>query len=378
VLTAAEIGRRLKDAREAAHFSLESTAAAAGLSVDLVRRCEQGRDLSAGAIACLAATYGYSEDGLLGGEVRETAVSVLFRGDPRADELAAHLGRLAAICREQTQLEDLLGIPARGRVVGFAPAGPPAPRPWRQSEALAISTRNELGLGVAPIRSMSGLFEELGIRLVWTDRLPEEVQGVSLHDPDVGPSVIANLNGRRHVWWTLRSTLAHELCHILYDRQPAAPLGIASRRDQRDDLEQRANAFGVYFLAPRDGVRRLLMARGCRPYELDRTDVHAVMSHFGLGKEAATAHLMHLDWITNEQRHTLLTHRYPAEPQDNAESPDVQPDWAPYLALGVDLERLSVVRTAERAYERGVITLGRLREALGLSPFADLEAALTG
>ena len=378
MLTAAEIGRRLKDAREAAHISLESAAAATGLSIDLVRRCEQGRDLAAGYIAKLAATYGYSEEGLLGGDVRETSVSVLFRGDPRADDLAAHLGRLAAICREQTQLEDLLGIPARGRVAGFAPAGPPAPPPWRQSEALAISTRNELDLGVAPIRSMSGLFEELGIRLVWTDRLPEEVQGVSLHDPEVGPSVIANLNGRRHLWWTLRSTLAHELCHILYDRQPAAPLGIASRRDQRDDLEQRANAFGVYFLAPREGVRRLLMARGCRPYELERTDVHAVMSHFGLGKEAATAHLMHLDWITGEQRDHLLAHRYPAEPQDDAESPDVQPDWAPYLALGVQLERLSVVRTAERAYERGVITLGRLREALGLSPFADLEAALTG
>ena len=370
------IGQTLRDAREATGISIEVAAAASGLSEELVRSCEAGNDLTAARVASLAAIYGYSEESLLLGKPSDTSVSVLLRGDPNPAEIILHLGRLASICREHTILEDLLGMPARGRVAGFAPAGPPAPPPFQHAEELANRTREAIGLGQAPIRSMSGLFEELGIRLVWTDRLPETIHGMSLHDPAVGPSVIANLAGRRNAWWTLRSTLAHELCHLLYDRQPAVPLGIASRREQRDDIEQRANAFGVYFLAPREGVRRLLMGRGCRPYELDRTDVHAVMMHFGLGKEAATLHLKHLDWLTAEQRASLLAHRYPTEPADDTESPDVQSDLQPYIRLGVDLERLSLVRTAVRAHERGLITPGRLREALQLSPFAELDPVL--
>jgi len=376
--TAAEIAARLRQVREAASISVEIAARAAELTPEIVRAVERGQALTAGRIAALANVYGYSEEDLLDDAPAETSVSVLLRGDPHAEDLALHLGRLTAVCREYTQLEELLGSPAQGRIVGFSPAGPPVPPPWRHGEELATHTRKELGLGIAPIRSMSALLEQLGVRLVWTDLLPEEVQGLSLHDPLVGPSIVANINGRRHMWWTLRTTIAHELCHILYDRVPTAPLGIASRHNQRDDLEQRANAFSVYFLAPREGIRALLMSRGSIPFQLHRSDVHAVMMHFGFGKEAATAHLLHLDWISRPQRDKLLDRSYPTEPEDDSESPHSQPDLATYLGLGVPLERVSLVRVAERAHERGVITTGRFREALGLSPFADLRSVLTG
>lgn len=355
---------------------MDVVAAAVGIAVNDLRACEDGHGLSAPRIAQIAALYGFSEQDLLDGALEDSAVSVLLRGDPAANELILHLGRFAAICHEQTVLEDLLGMSARGRVAGFAPAGIPTLPAHKQGEDLARRTRELLQLGIAPIRSMSGLLLELGIRLVWTDRLSEDVYGLSLHDPTVGPSVIANFNGRKQQWWTLRSTLAHELCHVLYDRVPAAPLGIASRRDQRGDVEQRANAFGVHFLAPRVGIQQLLMDRGARPYELDRTDVHAVMMHFGFGKDAATWHLKHLDWITESQRVSLVQKRYPTEPEDDVESPHAQPDLRPFIELGVPWERLGLVRPAVTAYGRGLITLGRLREALGLDPFVDVRAAL--
>jgi Zn-dependent peptidase ImmA (M78 family)/transcriptional regulator with XRE-family HTH domain len=378
MLTAIEIAARLKTARENARITVATAAIAADLSADDVQDMEQGRGLTSGRIAALANVYGYSEEDLLEAQPSENSVSVLLRGDAHADELALHLGRLTAICREYTQLEELLGAPAQGRIAGFSPAGPPPPPPWRHGEDLAMRTRTELGLAIAPIRSMSGLLEQLGVRLVWTDRLPADVHGLSLHDPHVGPSIVANQNGREQQWWTLRTTLAHELCHILFDREPTVPLGIASRRNQRDDLEQRANSFSVYFLAPREGVRELLMSRGCIPSKLHRSDVHAVMMHFGLGKEAATAHLMHLNWISRPQREHLLELSYPTEPTDDTESPHSQPDLAVYLQMGVSLERVSLVRLVERAYERGEITTGRLREALDLSPFDNLQSVLVG
>ena len=376
-LSASQIGARLRQAREGAHLQVGVAARASELTVSQLEDAERGVGLTVEVVRRVAMAYGFAEEDLFtdtGDAIIDTAVSVLLRGDPHSDELALHLGRLAAVCREQTLLEELLGQSARGRVTSFAHAGEPSHPAYRQAEALAGQTRGVLDLGMAPVRSMSGLFQEIGVRLVWTDRLPEEIQGLSLHDPQVGPSVIANLRGRAGQWWTLRSTLAHELCHILYDRVPARPLGITSRKDQRDDLEQRANAFAIYFLAPRSGVRQLLMDRGRRPYELDHNDVHALMMHFGLGKDSATRHLTNLDWITEDQRRSLLGRRYPTEQDSDMESPFSQSDLIPFIGLGVDCERLGLVRPAVTAYERGLITRGRLLEALGLSPFADVDA----
>ncbi|HEX2685178.1 MAG TPA: hypothetical protein VHN14_01105 [Kofleriaceae bacterium] len=100
------------------------------------------------------------------------------------------------------------------------------------------------------------------------------------------------------------------------------------------------------------------------------------MMHFGFGKDAATWHLQHLDWITENQRIALVQKRYPTEPEDDIESPHSQPDLRPFIELGVPWERLGLVRAAVTAYGRELITLGRLREALGLDPFVDVTPAL--
>jgi Zn-dependent peptidase ImmA (M78 family) len=374
-----EIGGRLTLARTQARLSTGLVAKAAGVTEAELAACEAGQGLTAGRLAALAGVYGLAEEDLAGEDaLPQTAVGVLLRGDPHPEELALHIGRLASICREQTVLEDLLGAPARGHVADFSPAGDPSPPAHKQGEELADKVRDVLQLGLAPIRSMTSLLADLGIRLVWTDSLGEEIQGLTLHDARIGPSIIANIRGRKNQWWTLRSTLAHELCHVLFDRVPASPIGIASRRDQRESVEQRANAFGVYFLAPRRGVARLLMDRGCRPFELDHNDVHAVMSQFGLGKDAVTWHLKHLDWITEDQRQDLLGRPYPTEPQADNESPEAQPLLGPFIELGVHLERLALVAQATTAWSRGLITEGRLRESLGLDPFTNLGGVLAG
>lgn len=379
MLDAQQIGARLAEARERAGLTLDVAADAVGLTRDELAACEAGSGLTSRRLAALGEIYGLAEEELAGtGKLSDTAVSALLRGDPQGNELAPHLGRFASICRERTRLEDLLGAPARGRVPAFSPAGEPTSPPHAQGEVLARHVRQELDLGLSPIRSMTSLLSDLGIRLVWTDRLDESIQGISLNDPKVGPSIVANVRGRQRLWWTLRSTLAHELCHVLFDRVPAAPLGLASRRAQREPIEQRANAFGIYFLAPREGVARFLMDRGSRPYELDRHDVHALMMHFGLGKDAATLHLKHIDWITVEQRADLLQRRYPTEPEADVESPEAQPGLSRFIELGTPLERLGLVWPALAAHSRGLITEGRVREALGLDPFVDLSAALSG
>jgi Zn-dependent peptidase ImmA (M78 family)/transcriptional regulator with XRE-family HTH domain len=375
MLSPQDIGARLKALREEAHLSAEVAARAAGVPAEELLGIEAGEGRSLSALIRVAQVYGLTEVDLYAPQAPAfTAVSVILRGESGDGELALHLGRFAVICREYTELEDLLKVPARGQITRFAPAGPPSDPPYVQAEDLADRVRQALRLGVAPIRSMVALLSELGIRLVWTERLPEDVKGLSFHDPRVGPSVVVNAS--RRAWWTLRSTIAHELCHILFDRVPASPFGTVSRRAPSLPLEQRADAFAYYFLAPREGVQHFFETRGRTPFELDRSDVHAFANHFALGIEAATWHLKHLGWLTEQQRRELVAQRYPIEPDMDTESPWASPELAPFMALGVELERLGLVPLALTAYARDLITQGRLREVLGLSPFDDLEPLL--
>jgi Zn-dependent peptidase ImmA (M78 family) len=52
-----------------------------------------------------------------------------------------------------------------------------------------------------------------------------------------------------------RFTMAHELCHLLYDRGKEQKVAIASGPWAPKDIERRANAFAAMFLMPRDLVR---------------------------------------------------------------------------------------------------------------------------
>jgi Zn-dependent peptidase ImmA (M78 family) len=380
MLTAGEIGARLRAMRDDARLDEGTAAKAARLSVEELRAVEEGRPARARVLARLAAAYGLAEEDLAAAEPPgATAVSVLLRGEVEDKaELALHLGRLALVCREQTVLEDILGIRSRGWVTHFPPAGPPSDPTHEQAEELANKVRSDLSLGTAPIRSMSQFLGELGVRLIWTDQLGEDIRGLSFNDPRVGPSVVVNVGGtRRRAWWSLRSTIAHELCHVLFDRVPTAPFGTVSRRRSNLSIEQRADAFAYYFLAPREGVARFLReSLGRVPYELDRNDIQAFANHFALGIEASTWHLRNLGWLSESQRQHLVQLKYPIEPELDTESPWANTALKPFIEKGVELERLGLAHLAVTAFSRGRITEGRLHESLGLSPFEDLSSLI--
>ncbi len=373
MISATTIGRRLRALREYSRLDAGSIADAVGVSVEALEAIEEGRGLTSLTLSRVAQFYGLLDSDILAESFTpKTAVGALFRGEP-GRSLLSHVGRFASIAREQAALEALLGVPKPTWISKFSAAGPPSDPPWGDGKRFAGMARKKLELGYAPIRSMSGLLTRIGIRLLWTAQDDWSAQGLTLYDDRTGPTVVINVAGCKEQWWWMRTTLAHELCHVLFDHEPARPLGVVSRRDSRVPVEQRANAFAAYFLAPEVEVERFLKARGCPRKELTQLDVHALMAHFGIGKETATAHLQNLDWISREQRHRLLTKSYPVGWKADTESPWEQPDTARFWDAGVELERLSVAEPAMRAYARGLITEGYLREVLGLSPFANMD-----
>jgi hypothetical protein len=91
----------------------------------------------------------------------------------------------------------------------------------------------------------------LGIEVSGIDLSDDEVRAVSVFGPTQRPHVFYN---RRTRWGqsdaVQRFTLAHELCHLLLDREHGDELAIATGPWAPVGIEQRANAFAAAFLMP--------------------------------------------------------------------------------------------------------------------------------
>jgi Zn-dependent peptidase ImmA (M78 family) len=95
-----------------------------------------------------------------------------------------------------------------------------------------------------------------------------------------------------------RFTLAHELCHLLFDRGEDRKVAVASGPWAPRDIERRANAFAAMFLMPPDLVRR-----ACRDASsLSTLDGVSEVAHkLHMSVTATIHHLANLniiDWTT--------------------------------------------------------------------------------
>lgn len=91
----------------------------------------------------------------------------------------------------------------------------------------------------------------------------EDIRAVSVFGPTQRPHIFCN---RRTRWGTSgaveRFTLAHELCHLLLDREYGDELAVASGPWAPVAIEQRANAFAAAFLMPTWLLRDALASTG--------------------------------------------------------------------------------------------------------------------
>lgn len=197
-----------------------------------------------------------------------------------AQEVHRALGGFTRALRRHAWLLRALGreLPALPvDVAAFARPRPPAVEAPYGAEVLAERVRESLGLGVEPIESMVALVRErLGIAVHTTRSLWSSIDGAAYAFGGVR-GVLVNC-AESPQWFSVRMTLAHELCHVLFDggalegARGAAMLmysptqGEAHRARHRASdrprasspfqlREQRANAFAAYLLAPPSGRR---------------------------------------------------------------------------------------------------------------------------
>ena len=141
-----------------------------------------------------------------------------------------------------------------------------------------------------------------------------EVRAVSVFGPTQRPHVFRNARTR---WGqspaVIRFTAAHELCHLILDRDHGDELAIATGPWAPLAIEQRANAFAAAFLMPTWLLRDALTSTTARADDPDT--IKSVSAQLRVSVSSLVDRLYNLGEITFEERIQLR----PVQPPESAE-----------------------------------------------------------
>jgi Zn-dependent peptidase ImmA (M78 family)/transcriptional regulator with XRE-family HTH domain len=350
------IGEQLRKARLLLGLTLDEAAQEVGVgSQDILGWESEASRPSLEQLEKLGAAYGRGIDYFL----RKTPTpptNIQFRGKPSRSihdlppEARVVLGKFDELCREAVELETLLGRYGKAGFLQVAESVEPG--------AASISVRRELGVDSRPVRRLRELVERHGVRVFALPVPHDSFSGLSFSHREYGLCVLLNardLPGRRNF------TLAHELAHLVY-QQGAFVCYIPVPFWETYGLDEyRANQFAVELLLPEsaiiDDFRSRKLSRS--PTEIDLGRLAAT---WGVSLQALGYRLESLGLIERGFTDTILEARpkYLKRPKS--------PRWERQLGR-------SFTEMAFQAYEKGLISSGKLARVLDLTVRKALEEA---
>ena len=228
---------------------------------------------------------------------------------------------------ELARLRKRKGIADWQPLSGFDDLLTPAPdadrQLFRDAETSAYEVRDRLDLEDAAVPSMIELFEKkLQVPIFWATpyEIDSNIDGASTREPIA--AVLVNLVGGAERWWRTRMTLAHELCHLLFDSMPNAAqqhMVMFSPHRERDlrgtssfqfyelpvpleRMEKRANAFASHFMAPGRAIRALVP----RNDATSESAITLLCQHFGIGRVTAINQLSNVFSLSKQERARMI------------------------------------------------------------------------
>jgi len=189
-------------------------------------------------------------------------------------------------------------------------------RPWQDAYERALALRSSLSLGDEPVK-MDALLKKLGVAVREIRLKDRSIRGIALASPLHAPTILVNADSP----WNRgpggrNATLAHELCHLVVDRDRARRAVVVSGPWAPPRIEQRARAFAAMFLVPLDGLRRLVQAhRG----PVDASLLRTIADRFHASTDLVASHLLNLAdglGIPRNEVEDLLTDRMDWTPSD--------------------------------------------------------------
>ncbi|MDI5978804.1 ImmA/IrrE family metallo-endopeptidase [Amycolatopsis magusensis] len=222
----------------------------------------------------------------------------------------------------------------------------------QQGEEAAAAFRSEHHLGVHPLGDLVALIEQTtGHDVAVLDAGPDE-HGLTMRDPVRDVAFIGVARTRNPM--RQRSTLAHELAHVLFgDWADGEDLGARSTE------EIRADAFARHLLVPGDGLKAFLGHRET----LTESDLSAVVQWFLVSPAIAAIALCdcgYIDTATKREWMTLsmprLATRFGWSDQYQSLQDDADRTRSPQrlLTRAIDGYREGVVTTQILATLRGI------------------------
>jgi Zn-dependent peptidase ImmA (M78 family)/DNA-binding XRE family transcriptional regulator len=312
----AEIGERLRLAREAAKITQADAAALIDTARTTIVAIEQGkRRIQLPELQTLAATYRTSANAILRQQAVHLDLVPRFRklietGGDAAEESSRLLSNLV---RAEVELENALGVV---RTRNYPPERPLLPGDIRlQAEQDAQEMRDWLGLGAGSVGDILSVFElQVGIR-VYVRRLPAKISGLFAYDERIGACMLLNgsvLHER------IIATAIHEFGHFVGTRKQPEVLTTEERFLSRE--ERYANMFQRCFQLPSRAVRLRYNEITAGHSHLTRRHIILLGHAFGVSREQMARRLeeLHLaregtwDWfqanggITDEQAREVL------------------------------------------------------------------------
>lgn len=317
----------------------------------------------------IEASLGLSLDALIDGVARPSPLSALLKGNAQALSADARftIAEAVSVAREVQGLRALLGAPTGlGRVEEFTANADYAHPSGGQASRLAERVRARLQVPKGRVDLGAHLLEPLGVLMLWAP-LPAAIDALAIAQADTGAVIVANPHGA-HMQTApgRRMAVAHELCHLLFDRPKMERFGKAcvmepadgepgmwsgprgAEVDLFDRIERRARAFAPALLAPPSTLHEVWSSGGAGS---DSERLHRVCAHFGLSASAASMHLANAKVIAHSEALRLASQLSP-KLADGAD--ELGPPSAP---LGVPLLRAGLLLSlAERAFGAGLVS----------------------
>lgn len=172
--------------------------------------------------------------------------------------------------------------------------------PYEEGYDLADEIREELNIPAEQKNVNIGKYlHDLGVTIKELALDTTTIRGVAIAGPGFSPAILVNTSSPfNQTRAGCNFTLAHELCHILFDRTRAKRLSHVSGPWTSPRTEKRANAFAVMFLASREAVRTVF-----QQYGIEETKKAA--QALQLGHSAFIEHIYNLGFIDEATREEL-------------------------------------------------------------------------
>lgn len=358
-------------------YQLASAARYAGISVERLSEIENGAESSFYEMEELARIYGIDSETLdqaqidleAGDSVRVLASQEEFKD--LDDAIRLRVVEAANAAKDLATLRAIIGAQVSGSVTQPEfPTAAKSSEPWVQGAEIAKVLRTELALGTSEIASMRDLvingFPEISLLYARLGR--EGPAGITFADELRGLCIVVNLDGKNTNPCVRRFSIAHELCHILYDCNRTDPLAVVSGYLEKlgREREQRANSFAVRFLCPESNLMALQ-----DPLDLVRN----LTEQFGIHYGAARLYILN-----------VLGTKLPIQPPPDLRDFSVHPRWTTAEEpIGIDgfplpsvppHRRTLIAELAGSLYSQGKIGRDRFAEFLGVTPAEEVEVVL--